>query len=92
MLDAHTSLSATAVKLHETYEGKFSLATTLDRLDIFVDKDVEDPAGKKRERFVDFERAGRGRFKGSVRWGEDEGAEKGVVNIETTFAPARLRF
>jgi hypothetical protein len=91
VFDAHTSFSPVSVKLHETYEGKFSLETTFDKPDVSVDKDVEDPSGKKRERKVNMERVGRGELTGSVRWGEEEGTEKGVVNIETTFAPARLK-
>jgi hypothetical protein len=78
------------VTLHETYEGKLSLTTTFHRPDIYVDKEVEDPAGEKRQRFVDIEKARIGKLEGSVRWGEEDGAEKGVVNIETTFAQARL--
>ena len=92
MLDAHTSRSLATVKLHETYEGKFCLTTTLLKPDVLIDEDVEDPSGKQRERIVDIERVGRGDLVGNVWWGkEEEGTERGVVNIKTTFSPARLR-
>ena len=41
LLDARTSLKAATVKLPDTYEGKFSLGTTLRRPKVLVDKNVK---------------------------------------------------
>jgi hypothetical protein len=91
VFDAHTSLAPATAKLHETYEGKFRVATIFNKPEVFIDKDVEDPSGKNRERKFNMERV-RGALAGSVQWGDDEeGVKMGVVNIETTFAPVSLK-
>lgn len=47
------------VKLHETCESIFGLATRLNSTDVSVDKDAEDPAGEESKRSVNVERIGR---------------------------------
>ncbi|KAG6828516.1 hypothetical protein H0H92_007733 [Tricholoma furcatifolium] len=81
-LDAFTAIAPAVVTLHHTYEGAFSATTSLRRPLIVVNRDVEDPAGKGRQRKV--EQSVRGAtVSGTVRWsdGDNDKELKGIMFI-----------
>lgn len=88
-LDASTSLASADVQLHKTYEGAFSLETTLQRPTIQVDGTVEDPAGQGRERKVEVHQFS-SHTEGSISWGEG-GNDLGDIRIATTLAAVILK-
>ncbi|KAJ7673778.1 hypothetical protein DFH06DRAFT_1081622 [Mycena polygramma] len=97
-LDAHialrasTALGSASVSLPPTYEGAFAAHTSLAAVNVLLkDEEVEDPAGKGRERKLEWEGVGRGGKKGRVGWSE-EGMKRGEVRVSTSLAPVTLEF
>ncbi|KAF8058515.1 hypothetical protein FPV67DRAFT_506362 [Lyophyllum atratum] len=90
LLDAHTSLAPARVELHKTFEGTFSVATSLKRPDVIFDGDVEDPARKERKRKIDVRVVG-GVVSGSTWWSGNEEGLLGKVSIHTSLSPATLK-
>ncbi|KAJ7574422.1 hypothetical protein C8J56DRAFT_979583 [Mycena floridula] len=84
-LHVQTSISPIHIKLHPTYEGTFGLSTSWAKAQVIYDREVEDPAGKERERRVEFMHPTRG----IVEW-EEGGRDRGVVEISTSLSPATL--
>jgi hypothetical protein len=94
-LSAKSSNAPVSVGLHPTYEGTFSLKSSIFRPRVDVDEGVEDPKGEGRDRKIDFNAVGKD-VKGSVRWveedGDDDGFEKrGCVELVTSIFSAHLR-
>jgi len=93
---SETAMAESYVKLHETFEGMFTLKSTPFQTPVvdMPNGKVEDPAGKNRERRVKFSEAGSGTVKGVVSWvgddGEDDEKEVGNVKISTAFGEAKL--
>ena len=90
--DAGTSNSPAQVQLHETFEGAFSLTTSrFLRPVVEWERDVEDPAGRGRERTVRVNEVKDSLVTGNVFWGKKEGAKaRGTVRVSTTNSPLRL--
>ena len=70
-LTSKTSTGSIDVDLHPTYEGTFSLSSSLGFPVVSARDEVEDPAGKGRKRVVKFARAGGRTVVGEVTWGDD---------------------
>ncbi|KAF8992169.1 hypothetical protein BDQ17DRAFT_1432586 [Cyathus striatus] len=88
ILDAKTSVSPVVIKLHETYEGKFSFETSLSRPYLVVNDKVEDPSGEGRTRNVNVSHVG-SKVVGAIGWSE-EGKDVGDVNVKTSISPLTL--
>lgn len=86
-LVAHTALAPVDVKVHKSYEGGFSVSTSMARSAVTHER-VRDPSGQGRERKVEFERQTPGSIQGSVSWG---GKTKGFVDLSTTMSSAVLK-
>ncbi|TFK63906.1 hypothetical protein BDN72DRAFT_847144 [Pluteus cervinus] len=74
-LVSQTAVGPHRVELHEAYEGTFSVSTGIfETVDVKIreGEDVEDPEGRGRKRFVEFEKIALGSAKGKVWWGDDE--------------------
>ena len=92
-LNARTSLAPVDVSLHPTYEGTFTLDTSLILFgaNVLVDEGVRDPAGEGRKRNVELRKgSGGGHVEGWVAWGVSEEG-RGNVKLETVLARANLR-
>lgn len=93
LLDAETSIGPATVSLHPAYEGRYTAATSFQRPSILIDYDVEDPAGKGRERHVR-SLINRGTIaSGIVRWYDGDVDKKliGNVDVRTSLSPLTLR-
>ncbi|THU98898.1 hypothetical protein K435DRAFT_516958 [Dendrothele bispora CBS 962.96] len=88
-LNAKTALSPVDVQMHPTFEGRFSVKTTLGKSQVTTDEKQEDPDRKGRKRVVDFGKVG-GATTGKAYWG-DENSLRGEVMVETTLADAKLK-
>ncbi|PIL33769.1 hypothetical protein GSI_04394 [Ganoderma sinense ZZ0214-1] len=90
--DAGTSNSPAQVRLHETFEGAFSLmASAFLRPVVEWKRDAEDPAGRGRERTVKVNAVKDSLVTGNVFWGEQEGMKRrGTVRVATSNSPVRL--
>ncbi|PCH35700.1 hypothetical protein WOLCODRAFT_140032 [Wolfiporia cocos MD-104 SS10] len=89
---AHTTNGPVLAALHETYEGTFSLrSSAFFRPTIQVDRSVEDPAGKGRQRVVDVRTLGRGFADGRVLWTPSERQNVGSVEVSTSNMGLDLR-
>lgn len=83
-----TSNAATDISLHPTFEGHFSLQSSLVTPDVREHR-VEDPSGRGRERVVRFRNA-RGSASGEVVWGRRSEGGKGDVRVHTSNARITL--
>ncbi|KAK7438182.1 hypothetical protein VKT23_018114 [Stygiomarasmius scandens] len=88
-LKAKTALGPVQVQMHPTFEGRFSVQTTMGKNEVTVDEEQEDPDKKGRKRSVDFSKAGSATI-GKVYWG-DANNLRGEVKLETTLASAELK-
>ena len=75
-----------SVQLHETYEGGFSIGTTLGHPGLVYDAQTE----RDRGRSVDTVNLKRGRLEGVI-FRTEAGKKKGGVVLETTQGDAILR-
>jgi hypothetical protein len=90
-LDAKTSLAPATVALHQTYEGTFSLATSLNRPSLKYSDNVDDPANRGRHRAVKILSQSGGHMDGTVAWHpSDEDKPTGSVHISTSLSPLVL--
>lgn len=89
---AATSNSPAQVKLHETYEGSFSLlGSRFFRPVVEWNEDAEDPAGRGRERTVKVNAVKDSSVTGDVFWGKSDAKERpGTVSVGTSNSPLRL--
>ncbi|KAJ7610044.1 hypothetical protein DFH06DRAFT_1016851, partial [Mycena polygramma] len=91
-LGAFTALASASVSLPPTYEGTFTAHTSLASVNVLLkDEKVEDPAGKGRERKLEWEQVGPRGKSGRVGWSE-EGMARGSVHVATALAPVTLEF
>lgn len=74
------------MQLHETYEGGFSIVTTLGHSGVVYDAQTE----KERRRTVDAVDLERGQMEGVI-FRTEAGKSKGGVALETTQGDAILR-
>jgi len=86
---AKTPLGPVQVQMHPTFEGRFSVQTTMGKSEVTVDEEQEDPDKRGRKRSVDFSKAGSATI-GKVYWG-DANNLRGEVKLETTLANAELK-
>ena len=70
VLTSKTSTGSINTDLHPTYEGTFSLSSSLRFPAVNVKDDVEDPTGEGRERTVNVIRTRGHTVVGDVRWGD----------------------
>lgn len=89
-LDAHTTNSPMDVRMHEAYEGSFSLRTTNKTPTISYRSHPKDPEGQDRKRKVVSNKVEGSALSGNVFWG-DEGRDRGEVKMETTNSETILR-
>lgn len=68
---ASTSNSPVTVVTHPTYEGEFSLSTTVGEAEIDESPKTVDPSGKGRSRQFQYTDMEAGVLKGKVYWGEE---------------------
>ena len=90
--EGQTSNSPARAKTHPTFEGSFWASTsTWFPVSVTYDDNVEDPAGKGRERLVEVRRVGRSETEGTVKW-LPAGDEKayGRFNLHTSNSPIHL--
>ena len=86
-----TSNSPANVLLHPTFQGHFTLATHSAWLSPVIHQhQVDDPAGKGRNRFVSYRNL-QGYAMGDIVWGNTDG-EKGEVDLATSNARLTLDF
>ncbi|KAJ7779077.1 hypothetical protein B0H16DRAFT_1501021 [Mycena metata] len=90
-LGATTSLGSLSAKLPTTFEGEFHASTSLSSLQVKVDENAEDPAGKGRKRHVDHRTVGKASSHGYVSWSE-EGKTRGSVVVRSSLGPVSLEF
>ncbi|TFK33786.1 hypothetical protein BDQ12DRAFT_690570 [Crucibulum laeve] len=88
-IDATTSVSPVLVTLPATYEGGFSLETSLKRANVLFDGKKEDPKDEKRKRIFEIFGDRFGRTEGVVAW-SDEGKARGDVKIRSSLADVVL--
>jgi hypothetical protein len=84
------------VSLHPTYEGTFTLDSSLVPFGahVLVDEGVQDPAGDGRKRNVELRKGnGGGHVEGWVEWGDSEEGRggRGNVKLETVLGSVNLR-
>ena len=89
--EGQTSNSPIRAKTHPTFEGDFWASTsTWFPVGVNWDENVEDPAGKGRERHVELKRLGRSDAEGSVKWVPGGEKTTGRVNLHTSNSPVHL--
>ncbi|QRV86879.1 hypothetical protein RhiJN_14897 [Ceratobasidium sp. AG-Ba] len=91
---ASSVMSAVRVHLHAAFEGSFKLTNILKQPYVEVINKDDDPAGRGRERFVQFDRRG-STTSGRVGWGSPDDAKEhapGDVKLDTIGAPLELFF
>ena len=89
VLTSKTSTGSISADLHPTYEGTFSLFSSLRSPVVNVNDEVEDPAGEGRKRTVKVHRA-RGRaVVGEVTWG-DTRIDGSRVDLKSDVGTPRL--
>ena len=82
--------SPAAVKLHETFEGSFTVDTgRWFEAGIHV-VNTQDPSGRGRQRYVSRGGDGRGHGEGKATWGDASGRRLGHAAISTTHSPVHL--
>ncbi|KJA28699.1 hypothetical protein HYPSUDRAFT_196880 [Hypholoma sublateritium FD-334 SS-4] len=69
---ASTTNSPVTVVTHPTYEGDFSLSTTIGEAEIDESPGTVDPSGKGRSRQFQYTDIKQGVLKGTVYWGEEK--------------------
>ncbi|KAG9095131.1 hypothetical protein FRC06_010095 [Ceratobasidium sp. 370] len=92
-LKASNAVAAVRVHLHAAFEGTFKLSTVLNRPSVEV-TNKEDPAGRGRERFVQFNQRG-STTSGRAGWGSPNDAKEhapGNVDASTVMGPIELFF
>ncbi|KAG8690540.1 hypothetical protein FRC08_010498, partial [Ceratobasidium sp. 394] len=92
-LKAFNAMSAVRVHLHAAFEGTFKLSTVFNRPSVEV-TNKEDPAGRGRERFVQFDKRG-STTSGRAGWGSPNDAKEhapGNVDADTVMGPIELFF
>lgn len=89
VLTSKTSTGSINADLHPTYEGTFSLSSSLSSPVVNVKEDVEDPAGKGRKRTVKVARARGHAVVGDVTWG-DTHTDGNRVNLKSDVGTSRL--
>lgn len=93
-----TSNAKANVDISSSFEGRFRISTTNSKASLVLDEHgkPEDPAGRGRDRTVDYESEipGRGRqptaFRGLAYWGAYDRSNRGNVDIKTTNGEAVL--
>lgn len=92
--EASTSNSHVGTTLHKTFEGDFVVRTSpYFPVDVRMEVEVEDPAGKGRRRHLESSIIGRGVNQGKVWWEKDDGVKEkrlSTVSLSTTNSPAHL--
>ena len=88
-LTSKSSTGSVDVDLHPTYEGTFSLSSSVRSPVVNVKEEVEDPAGKGRDRSVKFVRARSHAVVGEVAWG-DARIDGGRVDLKSDVGTPRL--
>lgn len=89
-LDVRSSFSPVTVRLHETFEGSFSIASSYNAPNIEVDYEVEDPSGQGRNRTVETHVSRQGFVDGTVSWSE-EGKFSGGIRVLSTQSSVTLK-
>ena len=84
-LDVHarSSNQLVTVNAHKAYEGVFALRTSNALPQVKWDEEVEDPAGKGRERKVEIRHVGGNGIRGTTAW-EGEPRGKGMIGVWST--------
>ncbi|KAG8742842.1 hypothetical protein FRC12_015243 [Ceratobasidium sp. 428] len=93
-LKGSNAMSAVRVHLNAAFEGAFKLSTVFNRPNVEVTNKDEDPAGRGRERFVQFDQHG-STTSGRAGWGSPNDAKEhapGNVVLDTVAAPLELFF
>ncbi|KAG9126393.1 hypothetical protein FRC07_003608 [Ceratobasidium sp. 392] len=93
-LKASNAMSAVRVHLNSAFEGAFKLSTVFNRPTVEVRNSKEDPAGRGRERFVQFDKRG-STTSGRAGWGSPNDAKEhapGNVVMDTVSGPMELFF
>ncbi|KAG6906538.1 hypothetical protein DXG01_013416 [Tephrocybe rancida] len=90
-VNAHTAVAPATITLHKTYEGTYTASTSLSRPRVIYEHEEEDPAGKGRQRKINWQIRG-STVSGSARWGDDDKELLGSVGVHTSLAPVTLRF
>ena len=88
-LTSKTSTGSISADLHPTYEGTFSLSSSVSSPVVNVKDEVEDPAGEGRKRTVKFVRAHGRAVVGEVTWG-DARVDGSRVNLKSDVGTPRL--
>ena len=88
-LTSKTSTGSVNVDLHPTYEGTFSLSSSLSHPVVNIKDEVEDPIGEGRKRTVKFVRARGHVVAGEVTWG-DTRADGSRVVLKSDVGTPRL--
>ena len=87
---SHTSNSHASVAVHPTYEGSFSLKSSLFTPSV-KQTNAEDPSGKGRKRSIQVFKVGRGLLMGAAQWGPfDDKRKLGSVDVSTSNSPAEI--
>ncbi|KAF9445068.1 hypothetical protein P691DRAFT_735594 [Macrolepiota fuliginosa MF-IS2] len=86
---ASTSNSPAEVTLHPTFEGHFSLQSSLFSPVVHRSPSVEDPAGKGRRRYIRFGNV-RNYVSGDVSWGSEDAEGRGEADIRSSNARVTL--
>ena len=90
-LVAHSSNGPIWAKLHPTFDGSFSIHTSsFARPTLQWDRNVEDPAGRGRNRDVSIHRQGRGTVEGETHWEHGKTEISGSVQLQTSNAGIHL--
>ena len=95
---AATTNSPVTVATHPTYQGDFSLSTTIGEAEIDESSRTVDPSGMERSRQLQFTKIEQSVLEGSVYWGEggpnwpfpDSPGLVPAITISTTNSPAIL--
>ncbi|KAF9264504.1 hypothetical protein L218DRAFT_998472 [Marasmius fiardii PR-910] len=92
-LTAHSSIGAIDVTMHETFEGKFDLASSVFSPPTVENRKEKDEDG--RERKIEYGQVGRGAVHGNVWWdageGNTDGKERGNVDMKNSLGTVVLK-
>lgn len=89
-ISATSSLAPVAVHLPDTFEGTYSLETTLGHASLIVEDDVKDPEKRGRKKLYNGEKEGFLEWSDESGEGTGEGRERGTVSLKTVLGPVKL--
>lgn len=89
VLRAASANGPVRVNLDPTYEGTFRLSTAMAAAKVSFDNTIDDPAGRGRNRALEYDSFSRWVIRGTTKW-SDEGKFRGRVDLSTAMADAEL--